>query len=479
MTYSATINANELGSPAPDGPLANPKIISRLDSEISAFLQHRHHRLGADLFERVILAGDLERAKKLAPLLVNDKRLAQPLRSLAERIIGGPSEHFSEPNCSELIGLTRKRLREEPRNGIRWVELARLYTISRQPEKAAAAFRVATALNPRDRFTLRAQIRFFLHIHETKSAASVLGHKLDSVSDPWLKSAGLSALMIAKRNPSGGIITDPKAIRGENLFEYSEWLAACGMLNLSDGREKKAKDFFLKAWEAPSGNVTTHAEWVTRSLIPDLRPKAISLQGMTPEAKAGRFFSLGLWKDMRIAVDEWILEEPYSRKPFKVLAQAHNLKGEFTDAASWAERACDGVVPDWGAKVSLVYALLNLRRLDEAEALLKGLETAALTPSNAIVVLANLALLLVQRGAVDDGLALYRRAEKEALKVNESFSAQVFINSLIAAKLAGRNVSDDDRSRLMDLAKGYQHSIAFCLLINRVIAGAATFKPVK
>jgi hypothetical protein len=48
------------------------------------------------------------------------------------------------------------------------------------------------------------------------------------------------------------------------------------MLNLSDDRSKKAKELFLAAWDAPSGSVTTHAEWVTRSPVPDLRREAIA-----------------------------------------------------------------------------------------------------------------------------------------------------------------------------------------------------------
>lgn len=75
----------------------------------------------------------------------------------------------------------------------------------------------------------------------------------------------------------------------------------------------------------------------------DLRPKAVSLRGMTPEAKAGRYFSSGLWREMDTAVDEWMFEESYSRKRFRFLTHSFNLKGEFSDAVKWAERAaaCD------------------------------------------------------------------------------------------------------------------------------------------
>lgn len=477
MTYAATMRANELGPAAPPGALVSPQLLSRLDQEIDAFLVHRHHRLGGDLFERLIISGDGERAKRLAPYIAGDQRHAKPLRELAERTTRGTEEHFAEPTCDELIRLTRKRLRDEPRNGIRWVELARLYAISRQAEKADAALRIAKGLNPRDRFTLRAQIRFFLHMHDAKSAASVLGHKLDAVTDPWLKGVGLSALMLANRNPSGGLIRDPAAVTKEHLFDCSEWLAACGMLNLSDGRSRRAKDLFVTAWEAPSGNVTTHAEWVTRSLLPDLRPKAVSLRGMTPEAKAGRYFSLGLWREMHTAVEEWMLEEPYSRKPFRFLAHSFNVRGEFSDAVKWAERAVEGDTPDFGVRISLIYALLNLHRVEEAEALLHKFDVDSLRPADAVVVLANLGLLLVQKGKVDEGLTIYRRAEKDALKISGDLSARVFINSRIAAKSAGRNLDEEDTRRLMEMARGYQNDIAACLLINRVIKGAAVFKP--
>jgi tetratricopeptide (TPR) repeat protein len=468
MGYLKSMELNELGRPADNrlwnGQFSRPSLVA----ELNAYLLSREHRHGAELFERLLMAGADDLARQIAPLLVGDLRLAKPLRDIAARLLDMRQQHFSDPTCDELIRMHKRYLREYPRNGIRWVEVARLYTIKRQYDKAHDALNIAFNLNPRDRYTVRSLIRYLIHVQQEKETIKVLGSDIGKISDPWLKGIGLSALMMAEKGPKTRLFGAPSQVARDELFENSEFLAACGMLFLSEGKDKSAKSYFRTAWTVPSGNVTTHAEWITRSMLPDLRSEALSLEGKTAEAKAGQAYSCAEWSTMSDAVQEWILEEPYSTKPFRFLALASNVRGLFAECLKWIDKIEKAGRCDFGTKISKLYALLSLKQLSEADKIFSDFDIDSLKPVEKVLVLANLGLYLVQKGLVDDGLAIYRRAELEALSVSTDLSAKVFINSMVAAKIGNKTIDNSDYARLKGMAEGFKHDIGVSLLLKKI-----------
>jgi tetratricopeptide (TPR) repeat protein len=475
LGYKKSIELNELGQLS-SVPLAAVQA-EQFRNEIIEFQDSQSHRHGADLFERLLLANQDDLAQQIAPVIVAEKRLAEPIRNLARETLTKKGQALAEATNEEMIRVHKRLLRDQPRNGIRWVELARLYAIKRQHAKAYDALHVAIGLNPQDRYTVRSLIRFLLHINESKEASNVLGSNINSIKDPWLKGIGLSALMIAGRSPKAQLAGSPASFGKGQVFENSEFLAACGMLLLENGKDKNAKTYFRTAWGDPSANVTTHAEWLTRTLLPDLRSDALSLKRKTSEAKAGEAYSRADWSRMIEEVNEWILEEPYSAKPFRFLAQACNIRGKFEEAIDWIKKIEKIGRCDFGAKISKLYALLCLKRTVEAEEMLVEFDIESLVRSDKVLILANLGLLFIQKGSPDEGLSLYKRAEREAATFSQELASKVFINAMFATRISGKKLSEEDHRRLKNLASAFKHEVAVALLIKRIDPDLYQFEP--
>lgn len=455
MGYAKTLREGEFGKvlTVSTGKSGLPP---HLELELIKFREDPHPRIAAYLFERLLLLDFREAAKEVARYVVTTKTLQPAVRTVAERLLGetSPVEDLSV-EFKVAARIHKSYLRRNPRNGIRWVELARCYTVLRQFEKARDAIKIALALNPHDRYTVRSAIRFFVHVDEPKNAASILSSDLRMVDDPWLLSAGLSALMMAEKSPRKKIIIDPTRFAKERVFDWSEFLSAVGMMAVRDGKGS-AKNFFRTAWKDPSGNVTTHAEWVTRTLFPGLRKEGVGFDRSTPEARARIAFSQARWSDMYDSIEEWKLEEPYSRRPYRFGAYASNLLWRHAKALKFVAAIEElGGPVDFGLSISKIYAALCLARLSEAEAELRILEPFIQSTGERVLFTANFGLLQVLLGNFQQGLELYEKAEKLGAEISDTLKAKVFINCMVAKKWAGMVLSDKERYRLHDYENVY------------------------
>ena len=471
MGYWQSIDTGELGLP---DELSNPILSQRLGNGVSEFLKFPSARLGGELLEKCFLLG-VPIDPRLSDYVLRQKTLSGVIRKIAESRLAGlvkPSDDYKT-----LVALHRKALKDNPRNGIRWVELARLHLILGDKAKAERALRIALSLNPRDRYTVRSAIRFYFHVEDEDGAVSVLGKDLIGYQDPWLKSVGLSALLWSDRRPIRKLALPINGVPASQLFDNSEYIEALGMLELTRDSHGAAKKLFKTAWENPSGNVTTHAEWVTRKIFPGLRDQAMGSSRNTPEANARLYFSQRRWRDAFCAANEWMLEEPYSRRPYRFLVNMNNTLMRFEDALNVAYKSSDMGPLDLKLKVGKLYALLCLSRLDEAEAELRGMVIDNLKDYDKPVFFADVGMLNYLKKNYKEGEDNYLAAERTAAKESNEYRERVFLNHMVARKMAGLVITDDEKRRLLEKNPVSEQSIDTEILMWRVNNGSD--KPIE
>lgn len=471
MEYWKSIKVGELGLPAAVEKQSD--LPPRLAAEIELFWKAPSPRVGGDIFERLLCLGETSRLQAFAQYVAGQRELSSVLRSVAGKMLGGSATFQEDSEVSRVkIAACRFALKNNPKNGIRWVELARMYLVVGQKDKAERALRIALNLNPYDRYTVRAAIRFYFHINSFKCAVSVLGRDLTKITDPWLKGVGLSALLWAEKLPIRKVEADVARLQGDSLFEYSELVEALGMLELSRDKMKPAQKLFRAAWQNPSGNVTTHAEWVTRNIFKDLRKEATSLEGKSPEANARYYFSERRWRDAFATAEEWILEEPYSKRPYRFLAVCYNVLMRFEDVLKTYERAKAIGFSDFRLRVSRLYALLCLKRLDEASEELESIVIDELKEDQRPVMFADMGMLFYLRGKLKEGEEYYLLAEKLAAAVSSEFKDDVFVNHLVAKRMAGANIKEVDVARLKKKRENIKDDVDLEVLIWRIDNGS-------
>jgi tetratricopeptide (TPR) repeat protein len=445
MTYIQSLFADEFGRLVDSG---DPRSVAPVFyAELEEFYKSRNARIGADLFERSIVMGLKNETLSLAPFVAEQKNLSKTLRAVAERVLTGAIVG-DENDYDVAIRKHRQLLAENPRNAIRWAELARLYTIKRNTYRAVRAIRTALQLSPSDRYVVRSALRLFIHLQDDEQLLSVCGEDIASITDPWIKGVSISALLIAGKAPKRKIIPNARVFPKEAIFDYSEYLSACGMLEIHFGKGNQAKQLFTGSWADPSGNVTTHAEWVTRTHFPGLRSEISHFKQPTPEAKAGVAFSQGLWGRMNEAVVDWRLQEPFSKRPLRFLANAENVQAHFDKTLAIISEAERLGALDYGMAISKIYALLCTGRLDEARSILCMIPVPDEGSASRCVLIANWALLELLLGETKTGLDLYSRAEREGSLLSLHFRDRVFIYGIVARRMAGLGVDDEQLTRV-------------------------------
>ena len=131
-------------------------------------------------------------------ILENKKNISDELLFISKNIVSEDQRVIDVVPDSDLklhslkeavfseIRKYKMRLRGWPRNSILWIELARLYTILNETDKAHNAVRIALQLDGQNRYVVRSAIRFFLHLSELDDAKGLFDKQESIYSDPWV-----------------------------------------------------------------------------------------------------------------------------------------------------------------------------------------------------------------------------------------------------------------------------------------------------
>jgi tetratricopeptide (TPR) repeat protein len=325
-------------------------------------------------------------------LLDREDLLSKPLIEISKSLKVGKVENiqteflavpsfdfFHEDNIlisylHKKINELKKKIIENPSNAIVRVEIARLYSILGQLDKAHEHIKVALSFGKENRFVLRSVVRFFSHINEIDISHDIL-RKSDIIKhDPWLLSAELSVSMLRGRT-SKFIDTAFLMSKSQQFSQLSltELRAGLATIEMYSGSHKKANDLFSKSLISPNDNSLAQIEWAS-SQDKQLHLPNIDLNSVINpfEARALDAFNGENWVKCLEFSTKWFLDMPFARRPI-VMAQhiASTFLNDLNKSIAYCKAGLISNPFDLLLLNNISYNLCLLGRLDEAEQYLR------------------------------------------------------------------------------------------------------------
>jgi tetratricopeptide (TPR) repeat protein len=433
-SFRTTLALGELDSAG--GPAESEWINDEesLENKIRAWKENGTVSFAADLASAALVLQQPHQAKEAAHFLLSkESRATAAARAVAQRILASREDSaqpealiadLSLPNAgqiSEWIRLMRRRLHDEPRNAILWVELSRAYVHVGLVEKAERAMDIAVALGPTNRFILRSASRLYVHVGKLGKAHYVLERAESTKYDPWLLSAEIAAASAASRN-SQLVKTGQKILLDDSIspFQKNELASAIGTVELSHGKVKIGRNLFRQALIDPTENTIAQLGWALRKRYVDsLGLDLEKIKNETPrsfEARAWGNFTKCKWKEALHASFDWVRDQPFSTRPvFFASFVAASLLEDY--------RSCERIIeiglranPDEPMLLNdLAFAFASSGQIDKAEQTFLRIDSAQITDvSREIVIMATQGLINFRRGIPAVGRGLYQTAIEKA-----------------------------------------------------------------
>lgn len=328
------------------------------------------------------------------------------------------------------ISLLKKKIIQEPKNPINWVELARLYSIEGNVLKSERAISNALYLAPNNRFVLRAATRLFIENSVPDKAIYYLRKSTLIKVDPWLTSAHLAVSShINKFSPfiKNGI--QQVSSNKFSSFDLTELNSSLGTIELNNGNLKKAKEFFNNSIKTPNDNSLAQVHFVIKNnkSLNSLSPKNMNVKNAF-EALAIKYQQNGEWDKALENCLYWFLDVPYSSEPSSLGSYiACTVLEDFETSINLCELALKSNPNDTLILNNLVYSYLQVNRLADAEKMMKSIEfnikenPDSLTKESGITYLATKALYLLKKKHLEKGIELYNEAIELSKKIPNKY----------------------------------------------------------
>ena len=405
-----------------------------LQEKVADWRSDRRPTLAAEVASAALVLDAVSEGQEAAEFLLQGSvQSTEAARKVARRVLGQEGvtpltlnmfEDTVAPTdlVKQRIHTMRKRLHNEPRNAISWVDLARLYSTKGQSRHAADAMRRALLLAPRNRFVLRSASRLFLHFGEPDRAHDVLKNSETIRRDPWILSAEIAMAGLAKRQSKlTKVANDLLGSSSISPRHLSELGSAMGTLQLTAGNRRQARRLFNNSLIDPTDNAIAQANWAKRlNLGVDIMEGHLS-SPFSFEARAWDRYYASDWLGALQQAIEWFEDEPYSSEPLILGSFIASVAIEDYDQAVSLCRK--GLVsnPDLAVlRNNLIFALASQNRLDEAEAEYEGIRHRSLELEDKVSRIANSGLIQYRRANIDAGRKLYGEALELAGRSSDS-----------------------------------------------------------
>lgn len=385
----------------------------------------------SDIFDTFLLTGDsalLRQASRIfeANQLKLPPRLRQSVAAAHQRepdpLVVRRLIAFRETDdgyIRQSIRIIKKRLVEFPRDGLSYLELARLYTILGEFNAAERALGLARALAPEDRIVLRATLRFYDTVAELEEGWRLL-RKSDRLNfDPWIQSAEVaSATLLGKESR----IADKRLVRlgpdGFVLRERTELAMALATLDRQSGTaERQIFKLVGQALPHSTENGFAQAVWLsdnsTRDFshrFPDVHPSADALEAKVQLAVEQRDFETAVGH-----AEIWLEDQPFN---LRAILQYLDLSSVHTrptaTAMRLAKRFSHVYAENWQVLNACVLVLVEGRDLESAKAALTKMEKEAPAGSERAFVEAAHGFVAFGEGNFPEGRRRYEKATQIA-----------------------------------------------------------------
>lgn len=212
----------------------------------------------------------------------------------------------------ERISYLRKILNMNPRNSLRWVDLAREYLMLGHFEKANRAMQIALHLNPDDRFVLRSASALYVQQGELDRALSLILRSDRTDQDPWLMAPAIAITDLLKSRQKMTRAARQLLDGDYSAIELSELGAAMGTIELSAGGDRRGRQLLRRSLVSPTENALAQVEWFANKHqmtiveeLPQNVPRAF-------EAIARRALFEGRWEEAIAAGRMWFQDQAFS-----------------------------------------------------------------------------------------------------------------------------------------------------------------------
>jgi Flp pilus assembly protein TadD len=420
-----------MGELQPLGTSERPALDSYgLDEAVVAFHENPGLSTAGDVLSHAVVLGlrdpDSESAARfIAEAQAGSGRLLEDLatRYLSDNISAetmlDSTPLFDLEDFRVRVAQMRGILRREPRNSIRWADLALAYVNLGHLAHAERAIRVALALSPNDRYVVRAAVRLYLLLDRPDKARSILSPS-DIVRDPWLHASELTVSQILGKAPRS-VRAARQAIEDERFapWHLTELASELATIDLRAGKDKQAKRLLRSALIDPTENSQAQASWAIREHNLNLSSEPHNDLPLSNEAKA-RW--LEQTRDYEGALEEarkWQVDQPFDPAPALFGSYIATMTLErYEDAVEIASRGLLANPGNAMLRNNLAYALANLGRVLEATIEIEKMGDAE-DSSSAATLVATRGLVLFRSGDILGGRELYRAAVASFVKQND------------------------------------------------------------
>lgn len=423
----ATVATGEL-APLPGNLVSSNVGAEFLESKLADWQNYRSVPFAADLVAAaVVLNKEQDVAGAAEFLLENSSTASDAALRLAKRVLRIPTDETRNHDqghdgrsifetSQTIIRRLRARLREDPRNALAWVDIARHYSIVGHNQRAKEAIQRGVALAPDNRFVLRSGARFYVHIGDPEIAHHILYRYENTRNDPWLLSAEIAAATVAGK--ISRLVRRGRQLLGQHSpLQTTELASAIATLELNAGKDRSALKLFKQSLMQPTDNSVAQVEWASQKLNNLIVEQQHLNTPLSFEARALDFYLQGKWVEAHTECLRWLGDEPYSTRP-TVLAT-------FISSVALENYAEADRVARWSLKANrnnqlllnnLTFALASAGNLTEAIKVYREMNPHLFDEGERISWLATGGLLHFRQGNVIEGRAGYQRAIETAKK---------------------------------------------------------------
>lgn len=366
-------------------------------------------RIAGTPLARAVAQTVLERAEgppTREPIDESTDELGADLDDLRARLADNPRNALQRRELGDL----RARLVGNPSNAMRWADLARLYTILAQAEKAQQAMRVALALAAEDRYVLRSAARLAVHRREYDRAHAILASAPVTPTDPWLLASEIAIADLAGARSkfirrAREMVTDPRY----SDFEINEVASALATVELAGGDHRASRRLFRKALQAPTDNTLAQVAWARPHVGLNVDEGLFKTPGSW-EARALAAHQHGDWRVSTEQSGRWQDDQPFASGPAEFGSYEASRGGDFELGAQFAERGLFTNPNEFLLLNNAAFCLLSSGEIDRARPHLEAMARLNLTASQRPTALATQGLYHYRTGDPDTGSARYSEA---------------------------------------------------------------------
>jgi len=388
----------------------------------------------SDLLGAADMSGHSEKFKDVAKFILNQENAPYYSKKLAKRVL-----KIEEPESTGFLDIIERRknnisflkklLKENPRNSLYWLELAREYTIlGIKGKKVDDAINYASYLSNDNRYILRSISRFFIHINKLDDAQSILSSS-DSVKyDPWVLASEIASNSVINK-PSKLIKVAKEIIKSGNFsnFELSELNSALAMTEYWSGNLRKSNKLFRKSIIKPTENSLAQFLWLLKIQNYEIE-KLDSFPSYSYEADTYELVVSQEYEKAILKAEEWLSDQPFSKQPSLFGAYISSLICDFGKGEEFSRIGLGSNKKDNMLLNNLAFFLASQNKFIEAEEEFNKINFNDLDDNQKIVVTATEGLINYRKGLAEKGKELYLKAYNEAKKIDQNeLSAKAMI----------------------------------------------------